>query len=85
MKAQQDFNIDLENSYMVGDKISDIQAGEAAGLTSIMVLTGYGTQEHNQYSSKVICFKNLFTASRYIFNSNKLITIKTEILVKESK
>lgn len=31
LKAAKDFNIDLENSVMIGDRLSDIQAGEAAG------------------------------------------------------
>jgi D-glycero-D-manno-heptose 1,7-bisphosphate phosphatase len=66
LQAQQDFDIDLGRSYMVGDKISDIQAGEAAGVKLVMVLTGYGIQEYRQCSSKVPCVKNLFAASEHI-------------------
>jgi D-glycero-D-manno-heptose 1,7-bisphosphate phosphatase len=37
--------VDLGKSYLVGDRITDIGAGKAAGCTSIMVLTGYGEGE----------------------------------------
>lgn len=43
-KAAQIHNIDLEHSYMVGDKESDIIAGKNAGLTTILVGSGYGKQ-----------------------------------------
>jgi D-glycero-D-manno-heptose 1,7-bisphosphate phosphatase len=32
LQAQQDLNLDLENSILIGDKVSDIQAGIAAGV-----------------------------------------------------
>lgn len=37
LKAIKDFDIDAANSVLYGDKIWDIQAGEAAGIKSIMV------------------------------------------------
>jgi len=44
-KAAQDHDIDLLNSYIVGDKLSDIEAGKAAGCHAILVLTGHGTDK----------------------------------------
>ena len=44
-KAEKEMNIDLKSSFLVGDKISDVQAGLTAGLKSILVLTGYGKEE----------------------------------------
>ncbi len=41
-QAVQEFHIDLRRSFVVGDRIVDIQAGRNAGATSILVLTGYG-------------------------------------------
>jgi D-glycero-D-manno-heptose 1,7-bisphosphate phosphatase len=35
--------IDLEKSYMVGDRVSDILAGKNAGLSTVLVKTGYGS------------------------------------------
>ena len=39
------FGIDLEGSWMVGDKSIDVETGHAAGIQSALVLTGYG-REH---------------------------------------
>jgi histidinol-phosphate phosphatase family protein len=39
-KASQEFNIDPEKSFFVGDSTCDILAGKRAGLTTILVKTG---------------------------------------------
>ncbi|ADL11772.1 D-glycero-alpha-D-manno-heptose-1,7-bisphosphate 7-phosphatase [Acetohalobium arabaticum] len=41
-EAAKDFDLDLEESYMIGDKISDIEMAKRVGATGILVLTGYG-------------------------------------------
>lgn len=46
LKAKDDFDIDLSRSYMVGDKISDVEFGLKLGLKSVMVMTGYGIGEY---------------------------------------
>jgi len=40
--AMADLPIDLENSWMIGDKVLDVELGLNAGLKPILVLTGYG-------------------------------------------
>lgn len=40
--ALADLEIDLENSWMIGDKILDVELGLNAGIKPILVLTGYG-------------------------------------------
>jgi len=42
LQAAEDYNIDLGKSFMVGDKLADIEAGKRAGCQSLLVLTGYG-------------------------------------------
>lgn len=40
LDAAKEFDIDLENSYSIGDRESDIQAGINAGTKTILVKTG---------------------------------------------
>lgn len=42
LEAQKKYDIDLQHSYMIGDRASDIQLGENAGLKTILVNSGYG-------------------------------------------
>jgi D-glycero-D-manno-heptose 1,7-bisphosphate phosphatase len=44
-QAEKELNIDLTQSFMVGDKLSDIEAGKRVGCHTIMVKTGQGVQE----------------------------------------
>jgi D-glycero-D-manno-heptose 1,7-bisphosphate phosphatase len=43
--AAQDFDIDLKQSYSIGDKLSDVGLGLNLGGKGILVLTGYGKKE----------------------------------------
>tara|TARA_B100001989_G_scaffold76128_1_gene52364 strand:+ start:595 stop:1287 length:693 start_codon:yes stop_codon:yes gene_type:complete len=48
-EAQQDFNIDLRRSILIGDRLSDLQAGLRANIKTIFhVLTGHGLAERNK-------------------------------------
>lgn len=47
-KACQEFQIDVKKSYMVGDRASDILLGQNAGLTTVLVESGYGTKRLEQ-------------------------------------
>jgi len=42
--ALRDLEIDVENSWMIGDKKIDVETGRSAGMRTALVLTGYGTQ-----------------------------------------
>lgn len=42
--AYAEFEIDLENSWMIGDKWLDVETGFNAGVSTAMVLTGYGSE-----------------------------------------
>ena len=44
-KAAKDFQVDLGNSWMVGDRYSDVQLARNAGVKSAFVLSGYGRGE----------------------------------------
>ena len=44
-KARAEFDFEVKNSFMIGDKYSDISFGRKAGLKTILVRTGNGNTE----------------------------------------
>jgi D-glycero-D-manno-heptose 1,7-bisphosphate phosphatase len=42
LQGARELGIDLRKSFVVGDRIVDVQAGKAVGAATILVLTGYG-------------------------------------------
>jgi len=53
--AAWDYDLDLHNSYVIGDKATDIDLAHNAGARGILVTTGYGTrvlQGEYQHPSK---------------------------------
>jgi D-glycero-D-manno-heptose 1,7-bisphosphate phosphatase len=42
LEAAGDFSIDLPASWMIGDKLLDVECGQRAGCRSLLVRTGYG-------------------------------------------
>lgn len=57
LKAADDFNIDLKNSWMIGDSENDIKAGKAAGCRTVLI--GEGDYEQDITVSSLIEFSNL--------------------------
>ncbi len=45
LRATKDLDIDLSQSWMVGDRYSDIELARTAGVSSALVLSGYGRGE----------------------------------------
>lgn len=51
LAAARDLSIDVGRSFMVGDKHSDIRFAHALGIPGILVETGYGRGEIEQWSA----------------------------------
>lgn len=47
-QAEQDLGIDLQRSYVIGDRWLDMQLAHAVGATGILVRTGYGQTEERR-------------------------------------
>jgi histidinol-phosphate phosphatase family protein len=45
LRAARDYDIDLAQSWMIGDNITDMQAARAAGTRCILVRTGLGAEQ----------------------------------------
>ncbi len=77
LKAKDELGIALDLSYMVGDKISDIEFGQKLGLKSVMVMTGYGIgeYEHQRQDWKVtpdFMAADLLEAVKWILDDIKI-------------
>lgn len=44
LKAAKDYNVELDESYLIGDAVSDIECGINSGIKTILVKTGYGNE-----------------------------------------
>lgn len=67
-KAARDHDIDLSRSYFIGDKKSDMDCGRNAGVTTILVQTGYGKQTSAQLADVVA--RDLAEAASMIVDLN---------------
>ncbi len=69
--AMGDLPIDLENSWMIGDKKLDIELGLNAGVKPILVLTGYGTKDLPTLKRMPdFVADNLLEAVKFILNNS---------------
>jgi D-glycero-D-manno-heptose 1,7-bisphosphate phosphatase len=71
LQAANEHRIDPLTSYMIGDKPLDVEAGEAAGCKSLLVLTGYGRESAElvrQSSPNAGIYENLGDAVRFVIN-----------------
>lgn len=48
LQAQEKHNIDLTQSYFIGDSYADMKCGDNAGTKKILVMTGYGEIAHQK-------------------------------------
>jgi len=56
LRAARELDLDLSASWMVGDRLGDVQAGLAAGCRVILVRTGYGKNvELPEGSPAMVC------------------------------
>ncbi|MBI2329026.1 MAG: D-glycero-beta-D-manno-heptose 1,7-bisphosphate 7-phosphatase [Chloroflexi bacterium] len=69
LMAAKELGIDTKSSYMVGDKLTDIEAGQRAGCETILVKTGYGgeTVQNNRIECSYIA-DDLYDAARHILD-----------------
>lgn len=68
--ARDEFGLDLSSSYIIGDKLIDLECGWNAGLKKcVLVRTGYGAETegvHRDSLGKAIIVDNLALAADWI-------------------
>lgn len=72
LKAQTKYGIILEESFLIGDSLTDMKCAKNAGLKKILVGTGYGSDDFEKCKSENIDVeyyaKDLYDASKFIEN-----------------
>lgn len=69
LRASKEHQIDLSNSYLIGDRLIDIQAGQTVGCTTFLV-ESRATNRYNLLEN-VDCFQNLPHAVREIIQEEE--------------
>lgn len=70
-RAVREHNIDLANSWMIGDMTSDIQTGRNAGLKTALVLTGEAGKDGKYDVKPDITRDDLLDCVKFILNGGK--------------
>ncbi len=76
-QAAKDLDIDIANSFFVGDSTRDMKAAESAGCTSILVKTGLAGQDGKYEADPDYVCEDIIEAAKLIDN---LSSIKAVIL-----
>lgn len=66
LAAAETFRIDLGRSFIIGDKLADVEAGLKAGCCPILVKTGYGAEEAAQLPPGVSSCADILDAAHLI-------------------
>ncbi|MEK6984021.1 MAG: HAD family hydrolase [Nanoarchaeota archaeon] len=70
-EAEKEFNIDFKKSFVIGDRISDIEMGKGAGCKTVQVLTGNKVDDKNAMNPDYFA-EDLLDAAKWILkNANQ--------------
>jgi D-glycero-D-manno-heptose 1,7-bisphosphate phosphatase len=69
--AAKKHNINLFESYMIGDSTADIVAGKAAGCKTIGVKTGMALNDGKHCAEPDLIFNDITDAVRFILSEAK--------------
>lgn len=65
-KAKEDFDLDLEKCFLIGDSTRDILTGKNAGCKTILVKTGYAGRDGKFLAKPDFICENLLEAAKLI-------------------
>lgn len=65
-RAREDLNIDFGSSFVIGDKVSDIEAGKKIGAKTIFVMMGHGAKFKSTKIKPDRVVGNLIEAAEFI-------------------
>src|SRR5437588_8741763 len=53
LRASSELGLDMSDAVFIGDSITDVRAGLAAGIHAVLVLTGLGMEQFREYHHEV--------------------------------
>lgn len=65
-KAERQFGIDLQRSFVVGDHLHDVELAKNAGATGIYVLTGHGMKHRAEFTADMHIVSDIWEAAKLI-------------------
>lgn len=72
-QARRDFDIDMASSFMVGDRASDIMLGEAVGVKTVLLESGYGIARLEAEVHPDLVLRDLAEFTKYIIDGEARI------------
>lgn len=79
--------LNLKHSYIIGDKLSDLEAGRKVGANTVLVLTGYGSVEFKKMKPSLkpdFVASNLNAAADWIiYRENRVSSAKEQVIVNK--
>jgi histidinol-phosphate phosphatase family protein len=77
LKAAIELNIDLESSYTLGDRDLDVEAGRAAGTTTILISNNSQSLKSDLRIAPDFVVGNLHEAAKIILSNSRVPDAKT--------
>lgn len=70
LRALEDLNIDAKASWMIGDILNDVEAGNRAGCRTIIIENGNETEwAESAFRTPTYAAANFLTAAGFIINN----------------
>jgi len=70
LQAAEKHNIDIKNSFMIGDMTGDIELGKRLGMKTILVKTGAGGSDKRFNTTPDHVFENISEAAKHIIQKD---------------
>jgi L-threonylcarbamoyladenylate synthase len=68
LQAAKDYDLDLSQSFVIGDHPHDVLTGDASGAFGLYLLTGHGPRHLNELSPDSLVFHTISDATRWILS-----------------
>lgn len=69
-QAVHDYGLDLKGAYFVGDRAGDIETGQAAGIRTVLLQSGYGLAGLERPVKPDLVFNTLLDFAKYLEKEN---------------